>query len=295
MMSIKSQAGVSLIEMMIAMVIGLLLVAGVATLFTGNNQTYQYNQTQILQAENLRIASRVISGILPQAGHTNINTASIQGKKTAFVDDSTASNYAGHKFTNLAFSAGQVIVGNATADTAKVEVDVYSRAGNSTEKYSQDKISIRYLAGYGIMTCEGHPYTEDVVYLTDTENDYLLQQRVESIYIDDDLNLVCDATNLTIDASAATTVNRGAVTNTILIGDANASRADQVRVLGLEIQYGLDTDDDNSIDSYSRDPDDWLQVLSATIDITIQTGFRPPQTMTHVVAFQNIISANTGV
>lgn len=295
MMSIKSQAGVSLIEMMIAMVIGLLLVAGVATLFTGNNQTYQYNQTQILQAENLRIASRVISGILPQAGHTNINTASIQGKKTAFVEDSSATSYAKHNFKNLVFSAGQIVVGNTTADADQVEVDVYKREGDTTAKYSRDKISIRYLAGYGIITCEGIPYAEDVVYLTETETDYLLQQRVESIYIDDNLNLVCDATNLTIDSADPTTVTRSAVTNTILIGDTSASRSDQVRVIGLEIQYGIDTDDDNSIDSYSRNPSDWLQVLSANIDITIQTGFRPPQTMTHVVAFQNIISANTGV
>lgn len=294
------QSGLTVVELMVAMVIGLFLVAGVLTLFAGNNRTYHYNQTQILEAENMRISSRMLNALLPQAGHTAITTAAIKGKRYAFPSDSDPASYQDFTSDNVVFAAGQVISGNSATRTVTINVN----GSSTTEVYPDDDIAIRYFPGDGIMSCEGLRFLPDIQYAdaNATEIDYLVQQRVEALYVDDESNLACESTTLTITAADPDVHDRTARANTILLGDVNAEPGDRVAVLGMGIRYGVDTDDDGSADRYVRDMEGylstdasaWLKVNSAIVELTIQTGTRPPETVRHAIAFSNMIDASQG-
>ncbi|MCB1961361.1 MAG: PilW family protein [Rhodocyclaceae bacterium] len=65
----KRQRGLSLIELMIGMLIGLLLIAGMISIFSANKQTYRYNEELARLQENSRFAIEFIQRSLRMAGH----------------------------------------------------------------------------------------------------------------------------------------------------------------------------------------------------------------------------------
>jgi prepilin-type N-terminal cleavage/methylation domain-containing protein len=65
----KSQRGLSLIEVMIAITLGLILLAGLAQFFVGNKRSYQVQQAINGLQENGRYAMRVVSDSLHMADH----------------------------------------------------------------------------------------------------------------------------------------------------------------------------------------------------------------------------------
>jgi type IV pilus assembly protein PilW len=69
------QKGVSLIELMVAMVIGLFLILGVTQIFISNQRTYLFQQGQMGNQENGRFALAILSQELLKAGYrSNLGT-----------------------------------------------------------------------------------------------------------------------------------------------------------------------------------------------------------------------------
>lgn len=64
------QAGMTLLELMISMFLGLLLVAGIGTIYVGSNQTYRVQEQNARIQEAGRFALDVIGRSLRQAGYT---------------------------------------------------------------------------------------------------------------------------------------------------------------------------------------------------------------------------------
>lgn len=62
------QRGVTLIELMIALTLGLFLLAGVVAIYLGDKKTYQYSQSLARMQENGRIATEWLSRDLRMAG-----------------------------------------------------------------------------------------------------------------------------------------------------------------------------------------------------------------------------------
>lgn len=62
------QKGLTLIELMIAVVLGLLLVTGVIKIFTGNNQTYRVTEAHSRLQDNARFALDILSKDVRSAG-----------------------------------------------------------------------------------------------------------------------------------------------------------------------------------------------------------------------------------
>jgi len=83
----RKQFGIGLIELMIAMLIGTFLVAGMLSLFTGNKRTYLYQQSQAMESESQRFSSRVLTQLFHQVGHSTLSTAAINGKHIVFPED----------------------------------------------------------------------------------------------------------------------------------------------------------------------------------------------------------------
>jgi hypothetical protein len=58
----------------------------------------------------------------------------------------------------------------------------------------------------------------------------------------------------------------------------------------MAIAYGLDSNGDESIDSFQRDSGvaDWAQGRVADIQIIVQSGTRPPESLSFAVALENM-------
>lgn len=65
----NSQRGLSLIELMVAMVIGLVLILGVTQIFISNQKSYLFQQGQVGNQENSRFTLAVLSQELSKAGY----------------------------------------------------------------------------------------------------------------------------------------------------------------------------------------------------------------------------------
>lgn len=66
---LNRQKGVSLIELMVAMVIGLFLILGVTQIFISNQRTYLFQQAQMGNQENGRFTLAILSQELLKAGY----------------------------------------------------------------------------------------------------------------------------------------------------------------------------------------------------------------------------------
>lgn len=65
----RAQAGLSLIELMVAMVIGSFLILGVTQIFISNQKSYLFQQGQVGNQENGRFALAILSQELVKAGY----------------------------------------------------------------------------------------------------------------------------------------------------------------------------------------------------------------------------------
>ena len=78
-----SQAGLTLLELMISLSLGLLLLTGIGTIYVGSNQTYRVQEQNARIQESGRYALEVIGRSVRQAGYWNIPTNPI-ALQTAF-------------------------------------------------------------------------------------------------------------------------------------------------------------------------------------------------------------------
>lgn len=66
------QAGITVLEILISLSLGLLLVAGIGTIFLGSNQTYRVQEDSARMQETGRFAIETIGRALRQAGYADI-------------------------------------------------------------------------------------------------------------------------------------------------------------------------------------------------------------------------------
>lgn len=76
MSHLKKQQGLSLVELMVAIVLGLILVAGVIELFVNNRQVYRVQDAQSRLQENGRYAMKVLTQSIERAGYLGCATRS---------------------------------------------------------------------------------------------------------------------------------------------------------------------------------------------------------------------------
>lgn len=152
------------------------------------------------------------------------------------------------------FADGQTVVG--TQATATVGL-----IGGGTLNVPNDSIALRFWDGAGIIDCIGNPAPAAAMSAV--------------LFSVDGVNLNCNT-----DGGAAQP----------LMGDDQGPLAQQVRFLGMAIAYGLDTNGDESIDSFARAGGvaDWNQVRIAEIQIIVQSGTRPPESLSFAVALENM-------
>ena len=133
------QTGLTLIELMISMVLGLMLLAGVSSLFQANKQTFQSNQSLSQIQESVRTTFGILSRELRQTGYTKCGN----GTNVASVLKSTANEnlykwrgiYGVDK--NVAFEpvTTGTGVGQRVANTSAILVQGLQELGYSVAKH----------------------------------------------------------------------------------------------------------------------------------------------------------------
>lgn len=68
----RQQQGLSLIELMVAMLIGTFLILGITEIFINNQKSYLFQQSQVSNQENGRFAITVLSQELAKAGYRSL-------------------------------------------------------------------------------------------------------------------------------------------------------------------------------------------------------------------------------
>jgi prepilin-type N-terminal cleavage/methylation domain-containing protein len=90
----KSQAGLTLIEMMIALLIGLIITAGVLTIFVSNIKSSTENTKMIRMNQQLRSTMSFITDELKRAGYSGDSTTSAFNDELNFNDSPPCLRYA---------------------------------------------------------------------------------------------------------------------------------------------------------------------------------------------------------
>lgn len=93
-----SQTGLSLVELMIAMTIGIIVLAGVSTAFLGSRQSYRVNENLARMQESARYAYDILSKDIRMAGYygcagSNISVVNTLNDPTAYAWDFTKGIY----------------------------------------------------------------------------------------------------------------------------------------------------------------------------------------------------------
>ena len=152
------------------------------------------------------------------------------------------------------FADGQTVFGTQGSGSVNL-------IGGGTLVVPNDAIAVRFLDGIGIIDCIGNPVPVAAMSAV--------------VFAVDGVNLNCST-----DGGAPRP----------LMGDDQGPIAQQIRFLGMAVAYGLDTNSDESIDSFRRASlvTNWNQVRVAEIELIIQSGSRPPETLSFAVSLENM-------
>ncbi len=227
-MNIYRQSGLTLVEMMVALVISLLLLAGLVTVFASMRTSFSTTQELNHLVNQERLASTVLSDTLANAGYYPLTNRTVIGL---------------YHTPAVAFPVQTTTVGVYDLDFATDGQVIYGTG--ATTPGSNDVVAVRMMTGANdsILDCQGGENTSgDIEHL------------VNVLSVDQTENkLMC-----TVSTDDGSTVK---TSSTPLIG------GDLLPIAGtryggvnsLVAVYGVDTDGDGSVDRYMSAP-----VLDAT-------------------------------
>lgn len=250
---VKRQTGLSLIELMIGMTLGLIVLGAVLYLFAGNRANYRHQESLALVQESGRFALELLARDIRMAGYAGCGNA-------AYVENLTPGEF-----------------GNETAIGG-------TSGANAT---TPDSITIQR-ASFRMATLEDMPAgdvveVDDLRLLSSTPSG-LENRRIvitdcaylETFMVDDD-GVNETSNQLTANAPLIRSYQPSSqlmpfeqVTYDVFdnaLRQNNQSIAEGVS--NMKILYGIDTTGDRSADSYIASPADWTQVVSVRINLTV--------------------------
>ncbi|HNQ03957.1 MAG TPA: PilW family protein [Thiobacillaceae bacterium] len=207
------QRGMSLVELLVAMGLGLLLVVGIGTIYLGSRQTYRMQEANARLQETGRFALEVVGRSLRQAGADANITANVAAVTTECLP------------------------------TATPACTPIGGTDNSTNGTSADTMTVQYYAGQEQPDSDGDGVRESRNCLGNVAN---ADQMVTETYDLSGDNLRCTAT-----VGAAAAQVQPLVAN----------------IEDLQIVYGVDSDGDQSANSYTATPTagQWPNVVTARV------------------------------
>ena len=294
----ENQTGFGLVELMIAMTLGLILLGGIGYLYIGSRGAFRTTDNLSRIQENARFALDMMGRDIRMAGYLgcgNLSSMQVTTIANAPVPQMTPGN------ALIGYDAGAGWV-NPTAIARVAGTDVLSVMGAFS---SGVNLSGNLIPQNANVQISGNPdgfQANDVLVVTNCVNADVF--RATSVASGGGITTVAHA-------NSSNTGNRVGVYST----DAFVMRVDQYsyfvgtnpggnpalyrvglngnaeelveNVQNLQIRYGLDTNNNGAVDSYSDAPGNWQQVASVTLNLLLRGADNNVATAAQVVIYNN--------
>lgn len=293
------QAGFGLVELMIAMAIGLLLLGGIGYVYLGSSAAFRTTDNLSRIQENARYALEVMSRDIRMAGYIgcgniaamtvktiakppvpamSINNALIgYDNGTAWTNPSTIPRVAGDVLSVMAaFGGSASLTGNLNPSNANIQIN-----GNPNNFQQGDVLAVTDCANADVFKVTNSPGNSGTVTLTHGSGTNSGNRT--GIYGKDAFVMRVDQYSYFIGDNAAG--NR----SLYRVGfNANAEELVE-HVHDIQFRYGLDTSvkPDGIVDSYSATPGNWTQVISVTVNLLMRSPDNNVATSAQSVTFNN--------
>lgn len=283
----RSQQGLTLVEMMVAMTIGLVLLGGVITVLTSSQQTYRVNEALARMQENARYAFQFLSRDIRMAGYRGC------------VGDGVAMTNMLNNKTDFLWRLDQPLEGfeatSANGWTPALPSEVTSPLGR------RDVIVVRGVEGSDTTILSHASESADLSIASGSEllaGDTVLVSDCQAAAVFQATNVSTDTIKHNVDSGVpgnnSTSLGRvftggeAVRINTriyyirtnpggipALYWKRGSEKAEELveGIENMQIQYGEDTDGDRAVDTY-RTADlvaDWENVVSVRIDLLVQS------------------------
>lgn len=275
----QSQAGMSLIELMIGATVSLILLAGLYQIFISSKTAHNRVIAQARQQENGRFALQFMRSGLKNAG---FRTTPEELPILRFNDPSNPV-ISGQDSAEVLSTVSNPVQGGSSGTYEVTTADIQVGSSTITETNvltTSDVISIRYQGGElgvegegTIRNCFGDDISQQHNYNSGTGlPEYIIEYAVDTYYAGlstseqdgvDRFYLYCRHARWTTSADGSSQ-SMQASSREKLVGD----------VLGLQIRLGIDTTGDNVVDVYQTfsDSPDLSRVRSAELVVSVKAG-----------------------
>lgn len=293
----REQTGFGLIELMIAMTLGLVLLGGIGYVFIGSRGAFRTTDNLSRIQENARYALDIMSRDIRMAGYIGCgNIASMTVKTIAnppvppmtpgnaligydngsgWTNPTGITRVAGDVLSIMgAFSNGASLSGNLAPSNANVQI-----SGNANNFKQGDVLVVTNCSNADVFKVTNSPGSSGTVTLThgggtNTGN------RVGTYGK--------DAFVMRVDQYSYFIGNNPAGNRALYRVGLDAQPEELVEhVQDLQMRYGLDTNANGTVDSYSATPGTWAQVVSVTVNLLMRSPDDNISTATQSVTFNN--------
>lgn len=293
----QKQTGFGLIEVMIAMTLGLVLLGGIGYVYIGSSGAFRTTDNLSRIQENARYALEIMSRDIRMAGYVGCgNIASMVVKTIASppvpamsINNALIGYDNGSGWTNpttiprvsgdvlsimAAFGSGASLSGNLRPSNANVQV-----RGNPNNFKQGDVLVVTDCANADVFKVTNLPGNSGTVTLAHGAGSNSGNRT--GVY-------GSDAFVLRVDQYSYFIGNNGALNPALYrVGLDGIAQELVENVQDMQLRYGLDTNHDGTVDSYSATPGNWTQVISVTINLLMRSPDNNIATTAQSVTFNN--------
>ncbi len=283
------QRGVTLIELMISMVLGLLILVGVVYVFSGTRKTYDYNEIMSRVQENGRFATNVLNTDLRMTGYFGCGSVGgyvHRGDNGFFVPDEL---FPGNAFKDVNFSdvtvGGGVGTGAATGPSAVIGVPLIGTDTLTVTRTSGFRVVSQNPAGM-ITVAAGSDISlvapESIMVISNCKTANVFKVATRDVI---GLTITPDASTITTDRFGPEANVMTSTRNQYSVGITGRNDRSGVPVRALfrsgvelvegvedmRISYGVDNDLDGNVDAYQAMTAGmaWDKVIAIRVDLLV--------------------------
>jgi len=299
LISPRVQSGFGLVELMIAMTLGLVLLGGIGYLYIGSRGAFRTTDNLSRLQENARYALDMMSRDIRMAGYVGCgNMASIKVNTianppvpqmtpgnalvgydggTGWTNPSTITRATGPDVLSVmgAFSSGASLAGNLTPSNANVQIN-----GNPDGFQTGDVLVVTNCVNADVFKATTISNASGTIVTVSHANSSNTGNRI-GIYGPDAFLMRMNQYSYFIGINPA---GNRALYRVGLNGNAEELVEN---VQDMQFRYGLDTNADGAADSYSATPGNWAQVVSVTVNLLMRSPDNNLSTSQQAVTFNN--------
>lgn len=300
LISPRAQSGFGLVELMIAMTIGLVLLGGIGYLYIGSRGAFRTTDNLSRMQENARYALDMMSRDIRMAGYVGCgNMASIKVNTIAnppvppmtignaligynsgagWTNPSTITRVAGPDVLSImgAFSNGINLTGNLAPQNANVQIN-----GNPDNFQAGDVLVITNCVNADVVKATNVANGSGTTITIAHSNSSNTGNRI-GVYGPDAFVMRMNQYSYFIGTNPA---GNPALYRVGLSGNAEELVEN---VQDMQFNYGLDTNADGAVDSFSKTPGNWAQVVSVTMSLLMRSPDNNLSTSAQPITFNNV-------